>query len=780
MKIKIFFSYSRCQRDFLDQVLSNLGHDYAVVDNYTLEDGEVLWDELEKAIEDCTHFVFLMSPESLQSNWCQKELDHVRNMYDCQEIKFLPFIIDDKVDIENLGRKRWIKNHVTNHVYKPAMLTRLLKQKIRRDIWEIFPEFEKKYQLFIGRDEEIAEIVRDFYDNDDTTKKAIILSGVPHTGRRRILREFIQRIVSSQPNNFSTIDIKLKDNDDLSDFVLQLNDIAELYEYEYLLPQLQKGRQFCLSFAITLLNEIHKKHFNIVIEDDKCIVMGNGKLTTWFLDIVKHKDLSPHMHLCVASKYTPLSNISLNFPEILSYQVSALDRSKMRTLFNAYASIREVIINSSDTETFLDLISVYPEHAFFAIESAKKSIIKIALAQTRNRVKLFDDNFVELISEIQKEESLYTTLLTLSLFEFISFDTLCEILNKDCSNEIESLYHYSILEFFGTNRQYLCLNHAFGEYLRRMRVKLPSNIISLIRKRTKEIFNSMNDHLPDMSWRLYATKELIREGGAKIDERYLLPSLVLKVVTEEYYEGHDNNVIILCNKLLSGYKQNQYEEIMRSIHYWLCCSLCRRIDPQFLKEIQYFDDESYSYYFLFGFYWRHKHDYIKAEQYYDEALQRKHYSEESSYISKAQHEMVIVQTHLGHYQKALELAEDSYQHDNKNTYHIESYFRCLVRSASPSKDILRNLIQEMKDSQDVHRDVISNTLEAEYEYYIHRNFQKAYEIIIKLLGNTDDTYHNYPLRSLREICKDQDNLKLYKTILKQYSIKENCYFDEPD
>lgn len=290
----------------------------------------------------------------------------------------------------------------------------------------------------------------------------------------------------------------------------------------------------------------------------------------------------------------------------------------------------------------------------------------------------------------------------------------------------------------------------------------------------------MNEHLPDISFRLYATKELIRENNPKLDEKYLIPSLVLKVVTEEYYDRNDSNVIDLCYRLLDSFNQKQYDDIMRSIHYWLCCALCRKKDARFLQEIKYFDEESYSRYFLYGFYWRHKHDYKKAEEFYEEALRRRYDSEDTSYISKAQHEMVIVQTHLGHYSQALALAEDSYNHAKNNTYHIESYFRCLVRTNLPKRNILKQLIDEMKNSQDVHKDVIGATMEAEYEFYINRNIRKSFDMILKILEKTNDSYQNYPLRSLHEMCKSIDNLNYYKKIISDYSLTENQFFDEED
>ena len=86
----------------------------------------------------------------------------------------------------------------------------------------------------------------------------------------------------------------------------------------------------------------------------------------------------------------------------------------------------------------------------------------------------------------------------------------------------------------------------------------------------------------------------------------------------------------------------------------------------------------------------------------------------------------------------------------------------------------------MKNSQDVHKDVIGATMEAEYEFYINRNIRKSFDMILKILEKTNDSYQNYPLRSLQEMCKSIDNINYYKKIISDYSLTENQFFDEED
>ena len=58
--------------------------------------------------------------------------------------------------------------------------------------------------------------------------------------------------------------------------------------------------------------------------------------------------------------------------------------------------------------------------------------------------------------------------------------------------------------------------------------------------------------------------------------------------------------------------------------------------------------------------------------------------------------------------------------------------------------------------------------------------RKMYIKIDEILEMATDSYRNYPLRSLHEMCKSMDNLGYYKKIVSKQKIEENPYFDEVD
>ena len=75
---KLFISHSFQDDAFVRDLRAALayhGHD-AWIAPRELHDGDLLWSELQKAIEEASAFAVLVSPAALQSTWVGKELVH--------------------------------------------------------------------------------------------------------------------------------------------------------------------------------------------------------------------------------------------------------------------------------------------------------------------------------------------------------------------------------------------------------------------------------------------------------------------------------------------------------------------------------------------------------------------------------------------------------------------------------------------------------------------------------------------------------------------------------
>lgn len=771
---KIFISHSSAQDKFASQVADYLGRDKVHLDIHDFEKGSDIAKEIEEHIDHSTIFVLLLSDEALDSDWVKKEIAIVRlKLLDEEIVDFVPVIIDDSITVEDHRLEdekplRWIKKYLLKQVLSPKMVARLVSRKMNQQLYAFNSQIRERAKLFFGRDNDIAELKLKLFEDTSSSKRAVIISGLDHVGRKRLLKEFINQTVNDVHEAYMPIKLLMTETDGIEQLIAQLNEYLELYD-DKAVYDLVRDENTGLDIAVEMLNRMADCQERIIIRDEKCIVLGNGKLTNWFLTLLMRKDLHPMIHFFVASRFTPRTSVERNFPCIITRRIDGLDSMNMKALFNAYAKQRKIAPTDAEAKFFLDSLSGFPIQAYKAVDLLADNDFHTAKRHLPEVTTMFDGNFTQIVSEMEKLPHGKDILVLLSQFEFVSVDLLAQVCPDDISDALETFRHYSLYEFFGSANQYIRLNPGLADYISRNKIELPANYVSRLRHVARELLADMDNSLTDLSSQLYSIKETLRdpESRSVAKEKYLLPSFVLKVIVEEYNKGVDENVIELVELLLNNKPRKGYDEINRSIHYWYCCSLCRTRNRKFLTEVEYFRDSPYSYLFLKGFYERHLGHNRDAEEYYQKALDQSKAYGDREYVSKAEHELVMVKVDLGDYKGAYDLAKKSYERDKTNTYHIEAYFRCLANTAHPDSQLMNELIDRMELSYVKDKEDIVPSMRAQYKYYVAHDFREAINMLEEVIRYEGVNKRNYARRALREICEHNDSIQTYYGILKR-------------
>jgi hypothetical protein len=92
----IFICYSRVDKRLAEELAHLLRRAYEHVwfdDN--LHGGEEWWAEIVKEISACEHFILLMSDDSLESDWCQRELAEAQQRYK----HILPVLVRGRTEV---------------------------------------------------------------------------------------------------------------------------------------------------------------------------------------------------------------------------------------------------------------------------------------------------------------------------------------------------------------------------------------------------------------------------------------------------------------------------------------------------------------------------------------------------------------------------------------------------------------------------------------------------------------------------------------------------------
>lgn len=763
MANKIFISHSSAQKSFVDEMAKWLKRDSLIVDMYCFESGQQLTSVIKKSIDSCALFVVLFSKEALMSPWIEDELNYVRKRVKEKTVRFRPFIIDENVKWNDSEIPDWVSQYITDEIKKPFIVANIIKRNWRELIYDNNEELQQREDLFEGRGSDMQNLTTEYNAHDGV--RAIILSGLPHIGRKK----FAQRFISNEFHNdsrryYEPPMIYLDEYDSIDAFALNLNDLLREHSYDEIENIVAKGESEVVKLCVNLLNKMCEYKHRILILDNRSIVKYDGEMKHWLLKIVNNSELVPATHIIIITPINPKPLAISKESHIISYPLSSLDRNSMFTLLKKYARIKGLSMPKQDMDFFVGKLSGYPLQAYNVVDAIVKQDIDYAKQEIESIQKIYDSDFVKSLKLLTYYEESLDLLNFLSNLESISIDTLKRIYPYDHFKEvINDMRRFGLLEFFGTCGEYFRLSPIVADYVNRQKLPLSENYKNAMYKEVKEI-NNLDVSIVNLSDYLFQVKQDIQKHPDAISPKKIMPSITLKIMVEEYNKGNYESVIKLAEKILNNPLTSSYSDILRDYHYWYCLALARIQNQKFFKVVEYFEYKSYSSFFLRGFYCRHQNNLEQAQKYYEKALEMK---TRRGARSKAEHEMVIVYMMQGNYDQALDLACKNYRSAPNNPYHIEAYFRCLVKSKNPDTDDLVNMIEDMGDTLDAYKNVKSETMLAEYDYYINHDFTKAIEQLKQICTQRLDSHHvRYAIEALNEICKRQDCMEMARSIMK--------------
>lgn len=785
---KVFLSHNTAQKELVEQIANEIGRDFVYFDKFNFSEGNLLEEEIEQKILHSDIFVLFLSNEALESKWVKKEIFIARDLVDEEEILFLPIVVDDSLKMEDKRIPRWLKKYLLKMSSSSKLIARNIQQKIRQLTWEKSHESIFKSRVMIGRETDLEEISTRYFSTLRNTIKAIVVSGLPHSGRKRLLMEtLIRKIMPDEQKAYSPIVVSLTENDSIEYLITQLDQYLDYEKTKKdIYATMALGKRESRDLCVMMLNDIanHKEH--IFINDNGSIISSNGLIADWFVDVIENASLSPQNHFFIASQYTPRNNYEYESQYdkfILHHKIALLSKTQIIALFNSYASeLGLTELSESDVNFFVSKINGSPEMVITILDDIKKSGLSRIKREITGIVGMHDRaEYLPLWSSLQKRKEIREVLLVMSHFEFLTYDILCTIFPEyEINDIIKEIECYSLLEIFGPSLQYMRLNPLFADFLVRSKYQLDAQTKKRMESYTQRVIADIDMVSNDLAEQLYKIKEVIKNPEIKADSKYLLPSIALNVIVDEYRAGHYKSVITIANKVLYDFKVEKYETVERAIRYWMCLAYCKSRNTDKLKEeVQYFADKSrYTYYFILGYSCRQLgySYYERAIHYYRLALEHyKHVS--ASFLSKAEHELVITLMKLGEYNEALAMAKKCYETKPDNQYFIETYARCILRANHPNKLVFQELISRMRKSHDPRKQAIVRILQAESICYIKQDANGAIVELNMLLDEYAGNWKTYVEEAIAIISKKQEMYAEYQRY--QHALNEpvDPYYD---
>lgn len=752
---KAFLSHSSKQKNLVETIAQRLGRENCVLDKFNFEVGLPTLDEIIRSIEKSDLFVFFLTDESLSSDWVKREIDFAKNLKDQNISKqLLILLIDNSISHNDERIPNWMAEvYNIRPITDPILIFKKINSKLRDVAIQSHPFIIKKEEIFVGRNEAMNEFEKKYYNLELIKPSVLIASGFEGVGRRKFLKHALDKV--GRLNKFhDPITISLDTRDSVEDFILRIEDLNSKDTNEILLRIKDESLEAKIEYAKNLLLEFQRFNEILFILDKGCIVQPNKQIVTWFKKIISAKEFHNSTCVCNISIFRPIGHLSNLAAKIIPFHINELSPTDRQVLFIKYCELFEIAPEKENIERFLSVLNGMPGQIFYTALLIKDHGSEF-VAKNIDEIRKFEDYKVFHIIDLVKSENLlsYNLLLFISRFEFISFDLIYRVFGAtvDVNESLDSLYVYGIYDRIGIDKEYIKVHHAISDYISRSKVELPHNINQLLKIEIRRILSAKIGH-SDVSEILVTVKTLI-QNGERVPEKYFIPSVALRTIVELYYQKEYDQLILLADRVLVNHRKYD-DHIVREIRYWTAMSLARKKSRLFFDHLKYF--EGVDYYFLLGFFRRIEHKNKEAENLFKEALK---YDQNSQ---KTRRELVNVLLSLHKYSQAINWAKENYEKNKLNAFHIQGYFICMLRKSywnPEEKNIIEELMKNIKISHDFKAKEISKVMEAEYVYYINGEFDKAVGLLKKAIQESG--YKHFPIKALVEIYsrrgfKDQE------------------------
>lgn len=763
---KIFLSHSGEDKEFyVRPVYNRLKKDEissdVIFDEVTFQPGNRIMDEIVNFLEITDLFVIFISNKALDSEWVQKELTKIENIKSRNKVHFCPIIIDENIKYDDNRIPLWLQEeNIINYVSAPYKAASIIRQRYMELIYSKKPSIYERDSIFVGRNDYVQKIedrLDDFYTGMPIS---LIVSGIEGIGRRTLLKHSMEKSNIKKHTYLYTV-LNLDAYNSIEDLLVQLYEMGFCKKNEHIGEYLCKVKQMSLDNkeneligyiqSLQIMNEI------IIICDDGCIVDHQGKIASWYLNVIKNNGLNSKLTVLVASKFR--TTVSYDFKEFIYHvHVDELTQKERAGLLHRLANIESVDICVDIKERILNILTGYPEQVKYIIYVLKELGERYFKEHINDFVQFNSKKASVLLQGIEEVEGKMDVLSFLCLFDYIGTEYIIEIIEEERREYIYEFCRLGICEYVGMGDEYIRVSDIVRDYVHRRGYTISTKYKEKINDVAKNFIKNMPLDR-DLSTYLYNIKEAV-VNNIEIDQSLVIPSVYLKAIHENYVKGDYKRVEELSYKMLEG-ENSLDERVVFEARYLLCSALAKLRKSDFFTEVRNIGTGKYEAdkEFLFGFYYRQTGKLNTALDYINRSLEKR------KNFTKAKREKVQIYIMMQEYEKALMLAKENYNNNVENPYHIHAYFTCVLKSEkSENKNaILKNLINDMENIKTMMASEMTLRMNAQYEAYVNNNYDLAISYINEAI---EKGYKEYYARAAKfDIAAKFGDVKVMEIVL---------------
>ena len=720
--MKCFLSHSSKDKGrYVSQVAQKLAPNVEY-DELTFEEGMGNLEEILKALGRSDVFVLFLSENSLESDWVKREITEAKIRLDTGEIKrFFPIVIDRELSYKDPRIPSWIsESYNLRQITKPTIAAKRIRERMVEASWKSHPLLKHRDQIFVGRNQHIADFEQRMDDLSRDQPLVLFTSGLRDIGRKSFMRNALRKS-NIVRETYEPVRIDLTQDDNLEGLILKLGDfgLTEGVDLSNLLTRTQEEKY---DLCAQLIEDFFPYREIIIVEDRYCIVRFDRDIAPWFLEVVNRID-HRSLAICVATSAKAAKHKYIRDDRLHFIELPELQKVEREGLFRRFCEHLNVELTREDYKNFSPLLKGFPEQVTYAASLVSDLGSVKAFSRADEIISFSAFKASIFLKQYEEDTDALNFLRFLSSFDFTSLDFVLwvsENIDKPLIDYMERFVADSVCEAIGTTGQYFRVNEVIKDAIVRDQTNLEPVYHDVLTSFVKKFSDGYETEGFDVSEYHIAVKQALATG-VHLPESMMIPAHFLQTMKDLYNKRMYREVVSLADRVLQN--DEYYDEHTRQdILYYLCQSLARLQDPRFTEEVQKISGPEHD--FLFGFYYRLRRRFEKALDRYQRAMKQQRTEQ------RARREIVFVLTATEAYEEGLSLAKENFERYPSNPFLAQAYFQCLLHGPEDPdiSEKLKVVLSALRQIGGKRAEEMHANLSARYEFQFGDK-SAAYELI---------------------------------------------------
>jgi len=756
--MKCFLSHSSKDKGRYVSVVASKLAPNVEYDELTFEEGMGNLEEILSALERSDIFVLFLSENSLESEWVRKEISEAKLRLDNGTLKrFFPLVIDKEITHRDSRIPDWISdNYNLRPITKPTIAAKRIRERMIEASWKSHPMLKHRDQIFVGRNQHIADFEQRMDDLAKEQPTVIFASGLRDIGRKSMMRNALRKSNVIR-ETYEPIRLDLTQEDSIEGLILKVADLglSDDVDTSDLMKRTSEEKQ---EICARLMSDVFKYKEILLIEDRYCIVRFDRDIAPWFLEVVKKLD-HHSLGICVATSAKAAKYKYVRDNRYFFIELPELQKVEREGLFKRFCEFLDVELEREDYRNFSPLLKGFPEQVTYAATLISELGKEGAFAKADEIISFSSYKASIFLKRYEDDEEVLSFLRFLSSFDFVSLDFVIwieEKVQKPLTSMMENFVADSVCEAIGTTGQYFRVNEVIRDAIVRDRTKLADAYHNVLTSFVQNFAENYASEGFDVSEYHIAVKQALATG-VDLPESMMIPAHFLQTMKDLYNKRAYKEVVSLADRVLQN--SDFYDEHTRQdILYYLCQSLARLQNPRFTEEVQKITGPEHD--FLFGFYYRLRRRFVDALKRYRAAM--KHQRTEQ----RARREIVFVLIAIEAFEEGLSLAKENHERYPSNPFLAQAYFQCLLHG--PDDPDLSDKLQEVLSALDLiggtRAEEMHANLAARYEFQFG-NRQRSYEMVDRAIADHDNIV--YPVLTKLDMAIQDLNAEMISICIKK-------------